>query len=163
MIIGVISDTHINADSNEKIPEIILEAFKNVDLIIHAGDITDTSVLNDLKSLGKDVIAVSGNMDPHTLKEELPEKEIIKIGCYKIGIAHGYGHPSRLVDYLTNLFYNEVVDIIIFGHSHNPMNEKIGKILFFNPGSATDKMFAAFNSYGILEITDTIRSKIVKI
>jgi predicted phosphodiesterase len=43
------------------------------------------------------------------------------------------------------------------------MNEKIGKILFFNPGSATDKVFAPYNSYGIIEVNDKIDAKIIKI
>ncbi|MBU1888025.1 MAG: metallophosphoesterase family protein, partial [Candidatus Omnitrophica bacterium] len=43
-------------------------------------------------------------------------------------------------------------DIIIFGHSHVPMNEYIDGVLFFNPGSATDTVFAPYRSYGIIEI-----------
>ncbi|PIQ84899.1 MAG: hypothetical protein COV73_06465, partial [Candidatus Omnitrophica bacterium CG11_big_fil_rev_8_21_14_0_20_43_6] len=53
---------------------------------------------------------------------------------------------------LKDAFKEDGCDLIIFGHSHKSMNEKIGKILFFNPGSATD-IFAAYNSYGIIELS----------
>ena len=53
--------------------------------------------------------------------------------------------------------------MLVFGHSHQPMNEIKDGILHFNPGSPTDKIFAPFNSYGILEINDKINGKIIKI
>jgi len=160
--IGVISDTHIS-DAVTKIPKEILEAFKSTDMIIHAGDLVDLSVINELKSVCKNVVAVSGNMDSANLKDRLPEKEIIKVGIYKIGITHGLGHLGGLISYLEKKFQGDNVDVVIFGHSHNPFNEKRGNILYFNPGSPTDKVFAAFNSYGILEINDKIEAKIIKI
>lgn len=162
MKIGVISDTHIS-DAAESLPKEIMRAFKNVDMIIHAGDFIDSSVLDKLKSVCKDIKVVYGNMDTPEVKKNLPEKEIIKVGNFKIGLMHGYGHPSGLIDLLTNIFKDDNVDIIVFGHSHSPVNEKRGNILYFNPGSPTDKMFAAYNSYGIIEINDKIKAKIVKI
>ena len=55
-------------------------------------------------------------------------------------------------------------DIIIFGHSHAPVNEVKDGILFFNPGSATDSMFPENASFGIIEIEgDDIRAEIIKI
>ena len=160
--IGVISDTHIQNKEGE-LPEGILEAFKKVDMVIHVGDLLNLSVLDKLKQVCKDVRAVAGNMDPAETKEKLPQKEIITISNHKIGIAHGYGHPAGLVDVLEKIFKDDEVDVIIFGHSHTPFNEKRGKILFFNPGSPTDKVFAPFNSYGILEINNQVEGKIVKI
>ena len=56
------------------------------------------------------------------------------------------------------------VDAIIFGHSHEPVNMVKNGVLFFNPGSPTDKIFAKANSYGILEITDKkIEGKILRL
>ena len=56
------------------------------------------------------------------------------------------------------------VDVIIFGHSHIPCNERIDGVLFFNPGSPTDKIFAPYNSYGMIEITGkNINARIIKI
>ncbi|MBU1869711.1 MAG: metallophosphoesterase [Candidatus Omnitrophica bacterium] len=162
MKIGVISDTHI-PDGAEVIPEKIINEFKKVDMIIHAGDLVDLKVLEQLKNLCKDVRAVWGNMDPQTVRKYLPEKQIIEVGKHRIGLMHGYGAPVNLIEILTKSFKNDKVDVIIFGHSHAPVNEKKQDILFFNPGSATDKIFAKFNSFGILEINDGITAKIIKI
>jgi len=162
MKIGVIADTHI-PDRAKDIPPQILEAFKGVDMVIHSGDFVEISVMDKLKTVCKDVRAVWGNMDPYEVRKGLPEKEILKIGNYKIGIMHGYGPPNKLIDLLSEIFKDEGVNIIIFGHSHSPVNEKRGDILYFNPGSATDKIFALYNSYGIIEINDKINAKIVKV
>ena len=102
-------------------------------------------------------------MDTEELKIILPEKEIIQAANYRIGVMHGYGPPNNLLDLLKTAFKKETPDIIIFGHSHAGFNEKIGKAIFFNPGSATDKVFSAYNSFGIIEINDKIEAKVIKI
>jgi putative phosphoesterase len=160
MRIGVISDTHIPERAKE-IPKKILEDFKNVDMVIHAGDLADLSVIEQLKTACPNVRAVWGNMDSYEIRSALPEKEILKIGNYKIGVMHGYGAPNKLIDLLSAVFKDENVDVIIFGHSHNSVNEKRNGILFFNPGSPTDKVFSLYNSYGIVEINDKIEAKII--
>ena len=162
MKIGVIADTHI-PDRAKDIPQQILEAFKRVDMVIHAGDLVDMEVLDKLKAVCKNVRAVWGNMDPYEVKKELPEKEIIEIANHRIGIIHGYGLPSKLIDLVTEIFKKDNVDLIIFGHSHSAINEKRGNIIYFNPGSATDKVFSLHNSYGIIEVNDKIEAKVIKI
>jgi len=160
--IGVISDTHI-PDRAKELPSSIREVFKGVDMIIHAGDFVDLSVLEELQSLCKCVKGVWGNMDPPEVRSKLPEKEIFKIGKHTIGLIHGQGAPAMLLEFVTEKFKKDNVDVIIFGHAHTPFNEVKDGILFFNPGSATDRIFAPFNSFGIIEINDTIDAKIVKI
>ncbi|MCM8762860.1 MAG: metallophosphatase family protein [Candidatus Omnitrophica bacterium] len=162
MKIGAISDTHIYQES-EHIPKKILDDFKTVDLILHAGDLIDLKVLDELKKSCKNVLAVYGNMDPPEVRRALKEKEIVQAGRYRIGLMHGFGHPSRLIDLLREAFKDDKVDIVVFGHSHYPVNEKKNGILYFNPGSAVDKIFAPYNSYGILEINDKIEARIIKL
>jgi uncharacterized protein len=162
MKIGVISDTHI-PDRAREIPQKILEEFKNVDMVIHAGDFVDLSVLKKLKSVCPNVKAVRGNMDTIEVKNELPEKKVIEAGNYKIGVMHGHGAPNKLIDLLTSVFKQDCVNIIVFGHSHYSVNEKRNGILFFNPGSATDKVFSPYNSYGIIEINDKVEARVIKI
>lgn len=162
MKIGVISDTHIPIRASE-IPKKILESLKEVDMILHAGDLAELSVLESLKSVCPNVKAVSGNMDPMDVKRVLPAKQIIPAGRFRIGLVHGNGTPSLLIKTVSDIFKNDRVDIIVFGHSHFPANEKIGGILYFNPGSITDTVFADFNSYGIIEINNEIKASIVKI
>lgn len=162
MKICVISDTHIPERAKE-LPKALLEVFKDADMIIHAGDFVELSVLAELKSACSNVRAVHGNMDSYEVKRALPEKDIIKAGSYKIGLMHGRGTPDKLVDIMDDVFKNDNVNVIIFGHSHSGFNEKKGDILFFNPGSPTDKIFSPYNSYGIIEIDAKIEAKIIKI
>jgi hypothetical protein len=162
MKIGVIADTHI-PDRAKEIPREILEAFKQVDMIIHAGDLVDLSVLETLKNSCQNVRAVWGNMDPHEVRKKIPQKDIVKIGDYKIGVIHGWGPADKLIELAAKEFKDDDVQVIIFGHAHEALKEKIGGILYFNPGSATDKMFSPYNSYGIIEINDKIEAEIIKI
>lgn len=162
MRIGIIADTHI-PDRAKDIPQIIMADFKNVGMIIHAGDLVDLSVLDKLKVICPNIKAVYGNMDSDEVKKNLSEKEIIKIGNYKIGIMHGYGSPHKLIDLMTRAFKSDFINLIIFGHSHTALNEQHGDILYFNPGSPTDKIFSPYNSYGIIEINDKIDARLIRI
>ncbi len=159
MKIGVISDTHIPISATD-IPDVVLEAFKDVDMILHAGDLVNLSVIDILKSVCPNVTAVSGNMDSAQVKQVLSKKEVINIGKHKIGLTHGCGAPATLVNTVTHIFEADGVDVIVFGHSHAPLCETIGNVLYFNPGSLTDKIFTSVNSYGIIEINEGIEGKI---
>lgn len=147
--IGVLSDTHVH--SFEDLPQKVIEALSTVDLIIHAGDFTSMDVLDGLKQLNE-VRAVQGNMDSAEIKNRLPTIDIIKLGNRRIGITHGWGSPWRIEHRIKKLF--EQVDIIIYGHSHQPQNKVIDNILFFNPGKAT-------HSFGILTIEKDITGEII--
>lgn len=159
MKIGVISDTHIPRICRD-IPKAVYDGFKEVDLILHAGDLVEIKFLEKLRKIKK-TIAVSGNMDSKDLAAVLKPKEIIEAGNFRIGLIHGWGTPEGLAQRMLAEFKADGPDCIVFGHSHQPMNEIIKGVLLFNPGSPTDKIFASCNSYGILEITDKIEGKIV--
>ena len=151
MKIGAISDTH--ATSFTQLPDRILRTLAEVDLIIHTGDFVSRDVLDGLKQLGE-VKAVQGNMDSGELKRILPEKEILEIEGIRIGLIHGWGSPYGLDERVGGMFDN--VDIIVYGHSHNPQNEVKNGVLFFNPGRAK-------NSFGILTIGKEVRGEIVNL
>lgn len=160
MRIGVISDTHIPR-ACPSLPAQVIKAFDGVDLILHAGDLVEAKVLRDLEKIAK-TIAVYGNMDDPDVLNLLREKEIIKVDGFSIGLIHGHGSAANIANYVRNQF-SDKVDTIVFGHSHVPMNEVKNGILFFNPGSPTDKLFAAYNSCGILTVTDKIKGELIKI
>ena len=150
MKIGIISDTHLTV-TNCELPSGVLDAFKDCDLILHAGDLIDLCVLNRLKQISK-VEAVIGNMDSPKVRSVLEDKKILDVAGKRLCLMHGYGKPDNLVGTLKELFFAQKPDIIIFGHSHVPMNEYIDGVLFFNPGSPTDTVFAPYRSCGIIEI-----------
>lgn len=160
MRILVISDTHIPRTAND-LPAAIYEEIKKCDMILHAGDFVEKTFYDKLASL-KPLKAVCGNMDDNAIRNTLNAKEIVDVGRFRIGLIHGHGAPRELVETVRKEFKN--VSAIVFGHSHIPMNEVKDGVLFFNPGSPTEHIFAAFNSYGILEVTDKkIEGKIVKL
>ena len=160
MKIGVISDTHIPANCDE-LPQKVKENFKDVDMILHAGDLADACVLDMLKNICPKVEAVCGNMDPKNLQQQLPQKKIITAGKFKIGLIHGWGPPKGIMDRLEGEFKG--VDAIVFGHTHQPVNLKKNGVLFFNPGSPTDLIHALSTTIGILEINAKINGKILEI
>lgn len=160
MRIVVLSDTHMPR-SAEDLPAAVYEEIKKSDMIMHAGDFVEIEILNKLRKL-KPTNAVCGNMDSQAIRDELKQKMIIEIGKFKIGLIHGYGAPAGLIDTVKAEFTG--VDAIVFGHTHSPVNTSKDGILFFNPGSPTDTVFAKTNSFGILEITDDgIKAKIEKL
>jgi len=160
MRIGVLSDTHIPKAALD-LPEDIYNEFVTVDLILHAGDLVELSVLEKLEKMAP-VKAVYGNMDMTEVRQRLPKKEIIEIGDFKIGLMHGFGTPKGLEKRVKGEF-DKSVDLIVFGHSHMPFNEKIDNTILFNPGSPTDKIFTPYNSFGILDIGDEIVGRILRI
>ena len=157
MKIGVVADTH-----SQELPAQMLEDFKGVDLIIHAGDFCSLNDLEHFKKL-KEVKAVHGNMDNPEVRRTLPRKQIIQCGRFSVGLFHGEGPPTAILGKVQSEFRDSKVDVVIFGHSHQPMNEKIDDVLYFNPGSPNDRMFAPYRSYGILEIDDKITGTIIKV
>ncbi|HLD88041.1 MAG TPA: metallophosphoesterase family protein, partial [Candidatus Omnitrophota bacterium] len=132
MNIAVVSDTH-----SLPLPQKLLNDLKDFALIIHAGDVCDAATLDALRTLAP-VKAVQGNMDEPDLKRKLPLRELLVMDGVKVGVHHGHG-PTR--DALSNAlaqFKDEACDVIIFGHSHQPLKQMSGKTLMFNPGSPND-------------------------
>lgn len=132
MLIGLISDTHI-PDRAKEIPKKVFDAFNNVDLILHAGDLTSLKVIEDLEKIAP-VIAIQGNMD-RAKGINLPLAKTIEVEGLKIGIAHGEVYPRADTQQLVYLAKELGADILITGHSHQPKIEQIGGVLLLNPGS----------------------------
>ncbi len=160
MRILVLSDTHIPRTVPD-LPIQVYEAIKSADMIFHAGDFIEKDVLDKLSSL-RTTKAVFGNMDSAKLRETLNPKEVIEVEGCRIGLIHGYGASKDLMETVRREF--EGVNAIVFGHSHNALVTTKDGILFLNPGSPTDNIFAPYNSYGILEVAKgSIDGKIVRI
>ncbi len=159
MKIGVLSDTHIPGAALS-LPPAVFEIFKDVDLILHAGDIVEQSVLDELAALAP-VEAVAGNMDGHDLHQRLPAKKILKLGNYTCGLIHGKYKIDIQKDMILKEFTD--VDIIVYGHSHMPFWGMINGIYFLNPGSPTDKRYAPYNSVALLQAGDDLTAEIIRL
>lgn len=157
MKIGVISDTHIPRRARQ-IPEQVLRGFAGVDLILHAGDLMDESVIYTLKKIAP-IEAVAGNMDSDDLHFSLGRQKLLKLSGYKIGLIHGDGIYKTTVERAYDAFPG--ADCVVFGHSHNPYSDYYQGVYMFNPGSPTDKRSNPDFSYGILRLESTgIRGEI---
>lgn len=148
MKIGVLSDTHIPT-CGEILPSPVLQGLEGADLIVHAGDLTIGSVLSDLKKIAP-VKAVRGNMDTVELYRVLPEKRIITVGSIRIGLLHGHGRGKDALKRAREAFKGEELTAVVFGHSHIPYYGLHEDILYFNPGSPTDKRGNPRFSFGLL-------------
>lgn len=134
MLIGLISDTHI-PDRAKNIPSKIFEAFENVDMILHAGDVTSKEVLDKLGEIAP-TVAIQGNTDRY-YGFELPKNEVIEVDDLKIGLIHGEVYPRADTQQLLYLAKQLDVNILVTGHSHQPKIEQIEDVLLLNPGSPT--------------------------
>ncbi len=147
--IGILSDTHLSHPS-PWFTKHAQEAFKDCSTILHAGDLTDSSLLDVFTD--KDVHAVHGNMCEASSRQTLPTEKIIPIGGYTIGLCHGAGARHNIEERMWNVFPN--ADCIVYGHTHIAVNHTLSRTLFINPGSfSTTGRHGAPASYAILTIS----------
>lgn len=156
MKIIVLSDTHL-PKRNKGLPARLVDALKDVELIIHAGDWQTMDVYHELQSYAR-VEGVYGNVDDEGIMQLLPSKKIVEAGGFRFGITHGHGKGKTTEKRAIAAFEGEKVDCIIFGHSHIPVKRYEGEILIFNPGSPTDKRRQKQYTFGVLSINDKIEA-----
>lgn len=159
MRVGVLSDTHVPSRARE-LPGELLSGLAGVDLILHAGDLVSREVLNVLQRIAP-VEAVAGNGDPPSLLQELGRQKLLTLAGWRIALVHGHhGHGQTTVE--RALSGCEGADCVVFGHSHRAYQAIHRKVLAFNPGSATDRRWSPFYSYGILHMSPTeLRGEII--
>jgi len=132
MKLGIISDTHITNDYNKKgvsnLIKHIKEAFKDVDQIVHAGDVCDIFFLNEIKKIAP-TICVKGNLDNINSLDLFTK---LSVGKYNIGVIH------LLPDSIEEFAKRHDLNILIFGHTHQPVIKGTEfNLLLLNPGSPT--------------------------
>jgi putative phosphoesterase len=145
----VISDTHV-PERISKFPQKFLDKIRPQDVIFHAGDFVSWDAFKQLESLAT-LHAVRGNMDHSRVKSSLEKKKLVSLQGKKIGIYHGSGSPMGLGEKVYREF-GEKPDVIIFGHSHIPYNQKKENTLLFNPGSLSGNTAGPSATYGVLTV-----------
>jgi putative phosphoesterase len=138
--IGLISDTHGLLRPEARI------ALSGVDQIIHAGDICDPKVLEDLAQIAP-VVAVRGNNDRGSWADALQERETLQIGGVGVHVLHD----------LQELDIDPPaagIKVVVTGHSHRPIVKMERGVLYVNPGSAGPRRFTLPISVGFLEIEE---------
>lgn len=139
MRIGLISDTHLLA--GDVLDDAVRRAFAGVDLILHAGDIYHSSVLDQLEALAP-VLAAEGNGDEERgLKDpRVKPVHVIEIEGVRLGLVHGMVYPEAghwiLAREMERCFGGPVA-VAVFGDTHVALVEECRGVLVVNPGSAT--------------------------
>jgi uncharacterized protein len=150
MKVGVISDTH-----GLLRPEAI-EALRGAQHILHAGDVGEPAILDQLKQLAP-VTAIRGNIDHSGPCSALPEIEWVELAGCNLYMLHDV-HALDLDPVAAG------IQAVISGHSHKPLIECKKGVLYFNPGSAGPRRFSLPISLGFLEIGDgVIKPSLVEI
>ncbi len=126
-IVGVISDTH-----GLLRPE-AAQALHGSDLIIHAGDVGNSDIIAELKTIAP-LFVVRGNIDKEAWANDLPANQVVQFGYSSIYVIHDL-HDLDLDPEAAGF------SAVITGHTHRAHEYRKGKVLFLNPGSAGPKRF----------------------
>lgn len=129
---GLISDTH-SLLRNE-----VYAAFAGVDEILHAGDVGDPAILDELGVIAP-VQAVYGNVDGWEVRQQAAEELEFERLDQRIGVIHGHQWGSPRIHDLLGRYPD--CSIVVYGHTHQPLIEKVESILVINPGSAGRQRF----------------------
>lgn len=157
--IGVLADTHLpdSVEAHDFLQDIVASCMAPVDLILHAGDLVAPELLSSFDRCP--VHAVRGNMDPAS--PGIPFKKTLVVGGFTIGLIHGWGPPEGLEQRVLAEFDQVKLDCLVYGHSHVAACHRRDGLLFFNPGSATDRRSMAFHSVGLLEVGTHLSGTII--
>lgn len=152
MIIGVLSDTHLTG--RRELPDEVFAAFDGVELILHAGDLNTLELLDVLRAIAP-VQAVAGNTDPWDVAQALGERKTVEAGGLTIGLVHGHVGKGRTTPERARSWF-PAAEVVVFGHSHQPLIERVGEQLLVNPGSPTDRRRSPHHSCAILTVIDGV-------
>lgn len=155
MRLGIISDTHGRVRAE------VHDVFKEVDLILHAGDVGGEEVLTELALLAP-VTAVYGNTDASELRRRLPQVAELSLDGFRFVVTHGdqFGSPTPEV---LKRAYPEA-DVIVYGHTHQALIRDLHDFsVVLNPGAAGPARFGQPPSVAIMETEPGIppRARIV--
>jgi uncharacterized protein len=160
--IGLISDTHIPKRAN-CLPKRLFEIFEKVDFIIHAGDLVELKVIDELELIAP-VLAVQGNMDSTEVSSALPILDSLKVFDWKIGVMH---NPSvnNGFNQMRKLAQQHSFDVFVYGHTHTGNIKWEEKRLFINPGSPIESVSSMIiPSVGLLKIEkETITPELIEL
>jgi len=143
MRVGIISDTH-----GLLRPE-VFEHFAGVEHILHAGDVGPADLLVELEAIAP-VTAVWGNTDGFDVRTRLPEIARVTLGGVEIVVVHGQQFGSPTPERVAPAFPG--AGLVVFGHSHKPVIQQVGKTLAVNPGSAGPVRFRTPPTLALAEL-----------
>ena len=146
MKVLIVSDTHRNEDNLIE----VLEREKNLDLLIHCGDVEGAE--DEIEHYaGCETVFVAGNND---FFSRLPREVLLDAEEYKLWVTHGHNYyVNTNPEYIRKEARLKGVDIVLYGHTHRPVLEKAGELIVLNPGSLTyPRQEGRRPSYAVMEL-----------
>ncbi|MEO5680591.1 MAG: metallophosphoesterase family protein [Acidimicrobiales bacterium] len=145
----VLSDTHIRRGGRRALPAAAADHLRQADVILHAGDVLEQWLLDDLAELAP-VHAVRGNND---VGLELPERLEVELAGVQVGMVHDSGARTGREARLSRWF--PACALVVFGHSHIPIDARgLHGQRLLNPGSPTDRRTQPHHTLALLEVDD---------
>jgi uncharacterized protein len=133
-------------------PPLVAEQLRQADLILHAGDVCTASVLDELASYAP-VRAVLGNNDgPDVAAWGAPDSLELDLDGLRVAMVHDSGQATGRIARLRRQFPG--AGLVVFGHSHIPLDQSADGLRIFNPGSPTDRRRQPRGTLGVLLIED---------
>jgi len=147
----VLADTH--APRRWRVcPPRVAEHLRRADRILHAGDVCTAEVLAELAEYGP-VTAVLGNNDGADVAAwGAPRTAELDLDGLSVAVVHDSGAAAGRLTRLRRRFPR--ADLVVFGHSHIPLDESAPGLRIFNPGSPTDRRRQPHGTLGLLQIED---------
>jgi putative phosphoesterase len=156
--IGLIADTHVPGTTSSLWPQ-ITEAFKDVDYILHAGDLWTIEVIDELNAIAPTYVA-RGNGDIELTDDRLKDTWLIEFDNVHVGMVHEFPTPRRrdndfILRKRDKIFPETQPDVIVYGHTHYDEVHRIDGLLCVNPGSPTlpRNQSVQFGTIGFLDIS----------
>jgi uncharacterized protein len=131
------------------LPVACLDELRAADLILHAGDLSAASVLDELRAHAP-VVAVHGNNDEPALVAALPAETTVEVEEARIGLVHDAGRRAGRETRLLSRFPG--CGAVVYGHSHLPQLELVAGVWILNPGSPTQRRRAPARSMIVLDV-----------
>lgn len=150
MRVVVLADTHAPRRWRTCPPR-VADELRGADAILHAGDVCVPSVLDELAEFAP-VHVVAGNNDgPDVVAWGAPQMLTVELAGLRVAMIHDSGHKDGRTARMRRRFPD--ADLVVFGHSHIPLDETGSGVRIFNPGSPTDRRSQPHGTVGVLEIT----------
>ncbi len=121
-------------------PPHVKEAFKGVDMILHAGDIYLPEILDELETIAPVMAAIGNGDKEYPDDHRFSENHVLEIGGLRLGLTHAVpypGSPQYSIEKVMARNFGKPVDVIVFGDTHVAVVERHNGILMVNPGSPT--------------------------
>ena len=148
MRVVVIADTHVRQGGRRKLPVAALAHLRRAEVILHAGDVLEQWFLDDLAELAP-VHAVLGNNDTGL---DLPERLQLDLAGVRVGMVHDSGTRTGREARLASWFAS--CQLVVFGHSHAPLDARGHGQSLLNPGSPTDRRIQPHHTLALLDLDD---------